>query len=210
MSLFYWKSCSITIYQIFAFLMSLLWGKVWVVYCSYICWRLNTFKLYILQIGCEVLWHVILWTGTIYNRCWNFSLCLKAWMNSVKHEVISELPRNLSSARAKVSSRPGDLKWQRPLDEKDAQSWQWGRKKKSSHGAGQRTGSLREEWDHWMSWCKSHFCSDTCLYSSSLQLSSFNKWVAFKTQEHNQPLRNIIAETQFTVYLSVFCSCLSH
>lgn len=152
--------------------MSLLWGKVLVVPCSCTCWRLNTFQLYNLQVGQEVFCCAILWTGTVYNGFWNFLLCLKAWMNSVKHKVISELPRNLSRARAKVSCRAGDLKWQRPLDEKDAQSCQWGRKKKSFHGAGQRTGSLGEEWDHWMPWCKSHFCSDadTCLYSSSVTI----------------------------------------
>lgn len=66
-------------------------------------------------------------------------------MNSVKHKVISELPRNLSRAGAKVSCRAGDLKWQRPLDEKDAQSCQGGRKKKSLDRAGQRTGSLGEQ-----------------------------------------------------------------
>lgn len=88
MSLFYWKFCSIATYQISAFLMSLPWGKVLVVYCSCMCRRLNTFQLYILQIGHEVLWHVVLWTGTIYNRCWNFLLCLNAWMNFVKNKVI--------------------------------------------------------------------------------------------------------------------------
>lgn len=114
------------------------------------CCRLNTCQLYNLQVGQEVLWCAILWTGTAYNRFWNSLLCLRDWMNSVKHKVISELPRNLSRARAKVSCRAGDLKWQRPLDEKDAQSCQWGRKKKSFHGAGQRTGSLGEKWDNWI------------------------------------------------------------
>lgn len=189
--------------------MSLLWGKVLVVYCSCVCWRLNMFQLIILQIEREGFWHVILWTGTIWNKRWYFLLCLKAWMNSVKHKVISEHPRNLSSARTKVNCRPGDLKWQRPLDEKDAQSWQWGRKQKSR--TGQRTGSLTRGvrlLDDLMQ--ISHVQIHVLHVHHLLHLSSFNNWVAFKTQEHNQLLRNVIAETQFTVRVSVFCSCLSH
>lgn len=43
-------------------------------------------------------------------------------MNCVEHKVISEFPRNLNSARAKESCRPGAMKWQRPVEEKDAHS----------------------------------------------------------------------------------------